>query len=278
MSTSVYQVTNRINNKVYFGKASNIESRWYQHIWDAEHGKDFPLHRALRKYGVAAFSFEVLAVHATNEAACFHEKALIAAVPQGLKYNVAEGGDGGPTMTPSQLDAQYTIKASQYEEFRECFNAGWTIERLCKHFGASYNAVKSCASRLRLSFSERRSQRASSRLQMKKQRNTTQSRVLRRPKMTATEYSAFRAEVARRSNKSRGLSEGLQQQALNLYFEEGLTAKQVADRLGTTKGSIRGAVNRAYDRMTPEEHSKLKTHHGSVVRTGARNSNYRGTL
>lgn len=237
---------------------------------------------------------------------------------------MAEGGDGGLTMTPDQLEAQYVIKASQYDEFRKYFNQGWTIEQLGKHFGASYNAVKSCARRLELSFSSRRFQRTLRHLEQKAKKQEAKAadqerlqqlkavkrrlkkqleerpqaahqlrqvyrdmasltprpgtKARRPPKMTATEYSAFRAEVARRSNKSRGLSEGLQQQALNLYFEEGLTAKQVADRLGTTKGSIRGAVNRAYDRMTPEEHSKLKTHHGSVVRTGARNSNYRGTL
>ena len=60
----IYKVTNLINNKVYVGQSVKIEYRWGQH-----HRKPFCVsssqydtyfYRAIRKYGIENFSFEVL--------------------------------------------------------------------------------------------------------------------------------------------------------------------------------------------------------------------------
>lgn len=60
----IYKITNSINNKVYIGQSVNIAQRWkahrtrpYQiHCEQYEH----PLYRAIRKYGLDQFTFEVI--------------------------------------------------------------------------------------------------------------------------------------------------------------------------------------------------------------------------
>lgn len=92
--------------------------------------------------------------------------------------------------------------------------------------------------------------------------------------MTPEERSVFRAEVARRSNKARGIPEHLQKKALHLYFEKDRTASEVATLLGVSRGAVRGLINRTYTSMTAPERNAYKKRHGSRVRQGARNSNY----
>lgn len=62
--TGIYKITNQINGKAYIGQSVNIGKRWTAH-----RGKPFevgcdeyetPLYRAIRKYGLDNFSFEVL--------------------------------------------------------------------------------------------------------------------------------------------------------------------------------------------------------------------------
>lgn len=60
----IYKVTNTITNTSYIGQATNISLRLYQHMHSAISEKasdyDYPLHRAIRKYGVDNFTFEIL--------------------------------------------------------------------------------------------------------------------------------------------------------------------------------------------------------------------------
>lgn len=164
MRTYVYQITNTINGKVYFGKATEVPARWYQHCWDAKHGKDFPIHRAIRKYGKAVFRATILAEHPTNYEACQHEIALIASIPPGRGYNATKGGDGGHTLTPQKIESQYAIKTSDHGKFRELFDQGWTVDAIAKYFGASYASTGRCAKRLGLSFRARNNKTGKKRL------------------------------------------------------------------------------------------------------------------
>lgn len=60
----IYKITNDVNGHSYIGQSSNIQQRWKNHKIAAynpnDKGYEYPLYRAMRKYGQAAFSFEVL--------------------------------------------------------------------------------------------------------------------------------------------------------------------------------------------------------------------------
>lgn len=86
-----YKATNRINGRGYIGFATNPQTRWRNHKRDAELGRGFVFHAAIRKYGWGAFEFEVLCCGKDKrEMLGFVEPLLIeqhhTLVPQG--YNV----------------------------------------------------------------------------------------------------------------------------------------------------------------------------------------------
>lgn len=53
----IYKITNKINGKSYIGQSVNIKNRWYVHKATKD---DYPIHRAIQKYGKNNFSWEVL--------------------------------------------------------------------------------------------------------------------------------------------------------------------------------------------------------------------------
>ena len=60
----IYKITNKINGHSYIGQSVNISKRWQNHIISSSNkndkGYEYPLYRAIRKYGISNFSFEVL--------------------------------------------------------------------------------------------------------------------------------------------------------------------------------------------------------------------------
>ncbi len=64
MSCGIYLITNETNNKVYIGQSVNIEKRFSKHKTTGFNINstvyEYPLYRAIRKYGLENFSFRVL--------------------------------------------------------------------------------------------------------------------------------------------------------------------------------------------------------------------------
>ena len=64
MITGIYCITNLVNGKKYIGQSKNIEERWKKHKRSAfnQSKKEYnkPLYRAIRKYGINNFKFEIL--------------------------------------------------------------------------------------------------------------------------------------------------------------------------------------------------------------------------
>lgn len=61
----IYKITNKINGKLYIGFSNNIERRFREHKYrGTQYEKnpewDKPLYRAMRKYGIENFSFEII--------------------------------------------------------------------------------------------------------------------------------------------------------------------------------------------------------------------------
>jgi group I intron endonuclease len=98
---SIYKFTNKNNGKVYIGKTvQDPYERKRQHCKDAENGSNTVLHKSLRKYGVEAFEFEIIATAQSDSELSDLEINLIAdhdcCVLDGADkgYNMTRGGDG----------------------------------------------------------------------------------------------------------------------------------------------------------------------------------------
>lgn len=280
MQTCVYKVTNLTNGKVYYGKAVDVEKRWYQHLWDTSHGSDLVFHRAIRKHGAHQFHREVVGTHPTDEAANAHEIALIATVPLGQGYNVAPGGNGGRTMSPEQIEAQYGVPSARRGEFTAIYASGMSLADMAKHFGTTFSSVQRTIRRWGLTPRGRNPPRNG---KPHKTRRVTRcaklpgnirckSRVARpakgapppkapkplstprdtelppspkapkapKPRLTPEEVKA--RQIA--SNIARGTPKATQDEILRLYLVEHMAAKDIAPILGVTKGSVRATVTR----------------------------------
>lgn len=93
----IYKITNKINGQSYVGQSINITKRWGDHIkasTDPANSEYLsPLHRAMRKYLIKTFLFEVLEECASPELNSREEKwiAILNTFENG--YNQTRGGD-----------------------------------------------------------------------------------------------------------------------------------------------------------------------------------------
>lgn len=113
----IYQITNLINGKIYIGQTNNVQKRWANHRCNND--SNMVIARALRKYGVDNFKFEVLLRGLTPDEANQKEIELIkeknSLVPYG--YNVATGGkriDGVSRLGVDNSNAHLTEEEAQY--------------------------------------------------------------------------------------------------------------------------------------------------------------------
>lgn len=62
MSSGIYKITNKLNNKCYIGKSNNIENRFNYHKNNYKCDKEWnkTLYKAFRKYGIENFNFEII--------------------------------------------------------------------------------------------------------------------------------------------------------------------------------------------------------------------------
>lgn len=97
----IYIYTNKINGHQYVGQTNNLQKRYNGHKSDSynknSHSYNYPLHAAIRKYGIENFSFKVLEEVPTVEAANEREKYWIKEKKCHISnggYNISFGGGG----------------------------------------------------------------------------------------------------------------------------------------------------------------------------------------
>lgn len=130
--TGIYKIENLLNHKIYIGKALNINKRFGDHrrlIWNKDlPSYNYPLYRALRKYGINNFQFSIVEECEPDdliEKEIYWIQYYEAFGPKG--YNQTPGGDGSPKVLDSQLIEQY--------------NLGKTIEEISNYFNISKNTT-----------------------------------------------------------------------------------------------------------------------------------------
>ena len=62
----IYKITNTLNNKVYIGQSNDPNKRWIDHKYYARKKPVQYIHRAMIKYGIENFSFEIIASSWSN--------------------------------------------------------------------------------------------------------------------------------------------------------------------------------------------------------------------
>lgn len=112
----LYRITNQLNGKVYIGQTNKPDYRWYQHRSYAgnENKHKQYIHRAMAKYGIENFIFEVIVSCQTQESADIVEDLLIIQYDSRNKekgYNLKAGGShGGHSEETKQKQSEATYR------------------------------------------------------------------------------------------------------------------------------------------------------------------------
>lgn len=146
----IYKITNKINGKAYIGRSVDVRRRWQGHLAAASQGRPYPICNAIRKYGVAAFEFEVLLA---CDGAILRQKELEFIVAHGTwasekGYNVG-GTDSGFPSTPEMALMDDSTREAWMERYRANAQKGRVaLAELRKDlvYEATYLAIKSAAS------------------------------------------------------------------------------------------------------------------------------------
>ncbi|MEW5569609.1 GIY-YIG nuclease family protein [Rossellomorea marisflavi] len=95
-TSNIYLITNKLNNKKYVGQSICISERWKRHRIDYKKYTNRYLYRAMNKYGIDSFKFEVIEsgipLKEIHNREIFYIKAFKTRVPLG--YNMTDGGEG----------------------------------------------------------------------------------------------------------------------------------------------------------------------------------------
>lgn len=134
----IYKIENLINHKCYIGQSVRIKGRWRDEILASKNQKDksyeYPLQRAMRKYGINNFSFEILELCPRiklNERERYWVK-FYDSYYNG--YNQTEGGDNAPI--PQKLQPEQIKEIYNY-----LLNTSLTNQEIANLFLVSENII-----------------------------------------------------------------------------------------------------------------------------------------
>lgn len=108
----LYRIMDTLSGKVYIGQSNKENERWRQHKYFARQEEPIQyIHRAMKKYGIENFIYEIIAMCRTQEDADKTEIEIIKQYDSRNKeygYNVAPGGDHAWNVgLPSELQPMY---------------------------------------------------------------------------------------------------------------------------------------------------------------------------
>lgn len=108
---SIYKFQNQLDGMIYIGKTiQDVEKRKYRHLWDVRRGSENFLHRAIRKYGMENFSFDVIyntfTAEDLNEAERHFIREYDCCVLDGVDkgYNICRGGEGADSELSQKMN------------------------------------------------------------------------------------------------------------------------------------------------------------------------------
>lgn len=132
----IYSITNLINQKKYIGQSRNIENRWKEHRNSINKSDKYhyPLYRAIRKYGIENFSFQIIEqckLEELDKREQYYIDKFNTIVPNGYNQTL-----GGTTTVPQKLDQQ---KAKEIIKMLE--DDFLSQEEIAQRFNVSQNTI-----------------------------------------------------------------------------------------------------------------------------------------
>lgn len=115
MTCGIYKIENLINHKIYIGQSIEIEKRLQKHKTIKD---DLYIHRAISKYGVQNFSFEIIQ---ECDRTLLDEKEQYwilfynSLIPNG--YNMVPGGSNGTGLAKGKSVYQYSLEGQFLKEY-----------------------------------------------------------------------------------------------------------------------------------------------------------------
>lgn len=133
--TGIYVITNTMNGKKYVGQSINISQRWRAHRTRYQ-TEDGPLYRAMRKYGLDAFTFEIL-VECDKADLNDLEQYWIGIYQSNnpdFGYNLTAGGDA-----PAEIN--FKISDQEVLQIYDLLRGGVTQQEIAEKFHISQQEV-----------------------------------------------------------------------------------------------------------------------------------------
>lgn len=124
----IYKITNLLNNKCYVGQSRNIYRRWQAHRYANDH---YPIHVAMKKYGVENFSFEILEECSVDE---LNDKESYYIQKLQPEYNCDGGGNAH--RVPQKLDSE------KVNQIIQAIKDGYSHVDIAKKFDISKDTVR----------------------------------------------------------------------------------------------------------------------------------------
>ncbi len=133
----LYKIINTLSNKIYIGQSTEPKRRWKSHLRYSKKGSEAPqyIHRAMNKYGVENFIFEIIATCKTQENTDFIESILIKQYNSANKefgYNLKAGGYA----SPHSEETKEKLRQATFKQIAEKGHPGkgykWTPEDTAK--------------------------------------------------------------------------------------------------------------------------------------------------
>lgn len=128
----IYKITNLVNGKIYIGQSQDIYRRWTQHkkIGKSKRGynnyRNQPLYRALRKYGIHNFSFEIIEIcnqAMVSEREIYWIDYYDCTIYNNKGYNLTHGGESNKGETQKVPVYQYDLEGNFIKRYDSIIEA-----------------------------------------------------------------------------------------------------------------------------------------------------------
>lgn len=131
MKKTLYIIKNTINDMVYIGQTIDVIQRWYKHICEAKNRTIYPLHKAMKEFGIDKFYYQILEmdVENANEREVYWINYYNSVYPNG--YNLSGGGAGSGEGINNKY-AKFNSLNDIYEIIGYLKNTKMSIEKIAE--------------------------------------------------------------------------------------------------------------------------------------------------